>query len=316
VDVERRSPRRVGSGLDRYTSLSASADGRRLVATTASPKRTLWRLPLSGADAGAPTPVPIALTTGSGFSPRLGPGYLVYVTSKGDSDSIWRLADGRTRELWSAAGARIIGRPEIDEHGRRIAFTVEAQGRPTLHAMNADGTDARAVTESLDLRGAPAWAPGGEAITSAANVDGTPRLFRISLDGSVAPLASGYAVDPVWAPHGGFVVYSGPDAGTTFPILAIGADGARHPLPVISLTRGARRLRFLDGGRALVAMRGDLHHKDLWRIDLDTGAERPLTRLAPDFDLRDFDISPDGREIVLERVQEHSDVVLIETGAR
>jgi Tol biopolymer transport system component len=161
----------------------------------------------------------------------------------------------------------------------------------------------------------PAWAPGG-AITSAANVDGTPRLFRISLDGSVAPLASGYAVDPVWAPHGGFVVYSGPDVGTTFPIMAIGAGGARHPLPGISLTRGARRLRFLDGGRALVAMRGDLHHKDLWRIDLDTGAERPLTRLAPDFDLRDFDISPDGREIVLERVQEHSDVVLIETGAR
>jgi dipeptidyl aminopeptidase/acylaminoacyl peptidase len=81
ADVERRSPRRVSSGLGRYTSLSASADGRRLVATTASPKRTLWRLPLPGADAAAPAPAPIALTTGSGFSPRLGPGYLVYVTS-------------------------------------------------------------------------------------------------------------------------------------------------------------------------------------------------------------------------------------------
>jgi hypothetical protein len=37
-----------------------------------------------------------------------------------------------------------------------------------------------------------------------------------------------------------------------------------------------------------------------------------LTDLAPDFNVRDFDVSPDGREIVLERVQEHSDVVLID----
>ena len=32
-----------------------------------------------------------------------------------------------------------------------------------------------------------------------------------------------------------------------------------------------------------------------------------------DFDVRDFDVSADGREVVLERVQEHSDVVLVET---
>jgi len=34
--------------------------------------------------------------------------------------------------------------------------------------------------------------------------------------------------------------------------------------------------------------------------------------LAPDFHIRYFDISPDGREVVLERVQERSDVVLLD----
>ncbi len=43
MDVERRIPHRLSSGLDRYTSLASSADGRRLV-TLASPRRTLWRL--------------------------------------------------------------------------------------------------------------------------------------------------------------------------------------------------------------------------------------------------------------------------------
>jgi hypothetical protein len=47
-------------------------------------------------------------------------------------------------------------------------------------------------------------------------------------------------------------------------------------------------------------------------MDVETGAERRLTNLAPDFDIRDFDTSPDGREVVLERVQERSDVVLLD----
>jgi hypothetical protein len=45
---------------------------------------------------------------------------------------------------------------------------------------------------------------------------------------------------------------------------------------------------------------------------LETGAERQLTNFSPDFDISDFDISPDGREVVLERAQERSDVVLLD----
>jgi hypothetical protein len=59
-------------------------------------------------------------------------------------------------------------------------------------------------------------------------------------------------------------------------------------------------------------MRGEIQHKDLWLIDLKTGEERRLTNLAPGFDIRDFDVSPDGRELVLERVQERSEVVLLD----
>ena len=69
---------------------------------------------------------------------------------------------------------------------------------------------------------------------------------------------------------------------------------------------------FLAGGRALVFLRGNIQHKNLWRIDLETGAEQQLTNFAPDFDIRDFDISRDGREVVLERAQERSDVVLLD----
>jgi tricorn protease-like protein len=61
-----------------------------------------------------------------------------------------------------------------------------------------------------------------------------------------------------------------------------------------------------------VLLRGDIQHKNLWLFDLETGAERQLTNMAADFDVHDFDISPDGREVVLERVQERSNVLLLD----
>lgn len=313
TDVERRIPHRLTFGVDRYTSFAGTADGRRLVATHATTRRTLWRLPISGLPAGPSTPAQIPLTTSTGFSPRLGPNYLLYVSANGTSDSIWKSAGGTLAELWRAEGARVTGGPAISPDGRSIAFSVRQHGQALLYVMQADGTKARIVADSLDLRGAPAWAPDGQTITSASENHGIVRLFRVPVDGRFPTrFVQEYSLDPAWSPDGRFVVYSGPDIGTMFPVKAVTAEGAAHPLPALMLTRGARHLILLSGGRTLVFLRGEMHHQNLWRIDLETGAERQLTNLAPDFDIRDFDISPDGREVVLERMQERSDVVLLD----
>jgi Tol biopolymer transport system component len=313
MDVERRIPHQLTYGLDRYTSLAASADGRRLVVTVADPKRTLWRLPIGDSPTEVSSAARMSLTTSTGFSPRLGPDYLLYVSASGTSESIWRLVKGTGTELWSGQGARIFGGPAISADGRKIAFSVQQHGKTFLYAMQADGSNARVVADSLDLQGAPAWAPDGQSITSAVDDHGAPHLVRVPVDGRPPALfVQEYSVDPAWAPDGSVVVYSGPDIGTSFSVKAVSADGAAHPLPPLTLTRGARHLTFLPGGRKLALLRGDIQHKNLWLINLETGTERQLTNVAPDFDIRDFDISPDGREVVLERAQEHSDVVLLD----
>jgi Tol biopolymer transport system component len=313
MDIERRIPHRLTSGLEHYTSLAASADGRRLVATQASPKRTLWRSPIAVSSSDVSAAARISLTTSTGSSPRLGPDFLLYVSETGTSESIWKLANGTGTELWSGLGARVFGGPAISPDGRYIAFSVRQYGRPLLYAMQADGTNARIVADSLDLQGDPAWAPDGQSITSAASDRGTPHLYQVPVDGRPPSLfVQEYSVDPAWAPDGRFVVYSGPDIGTTFSVKAVTAKSVGRLLPTLTLTRGARRLVFLPGGRSLVLLRGEIQHKNLWLIDLETGAERQLTNLAADFHIRDFDISPDGREVVLERVQERSDVVMLD----
>ncbi len=317
LDVERRIPHRLTSGPDRYTSLAASADGRRLVVTLASPKSSLWRVQIADSTKEMPAATPIELTTGTGFSPRLGPDYLLYVSATGSGESIWKLANGTTSELWSDKAAQVFGGPSISPDGRRIAFSVRRNGQDVLFVMQSDGTNVRILADSLDLEGSPAFAPDGQSITSAVNDHGIPHLFRIPIDGRPpSPFVREYSVDPTWAPDGSFVVYSGPDIGTTFSVKAVNDNAAAHPLPAVILTRGARHVAFLRGGRELVLLRGEIEHKNLWLVDLETGAERQLTNLAPEFEIRDFDMSPDGSQVVLERLQERSDVVLMDLPRR
>jgi Tol biopolymer transport system component len=316
LDIKRRAPHRVSFGLESYTSLSASADGQRLVATVTNRRGALWRLPLDGTPTEAAARR-ISLTTGSGSSPRLGPGYLLYVSSRGESDSIWKLQGETATELWTAAETRIIGAPALTRDGARIAFSTRRNRQTSLHVADADGSNALIVTSALELQGAPAWAPDGRSITVAAVVDGAPRLFNVPLDGGApAPLLNEHSSDAAWSSDGSLVVYSGPDVGTTFPIKAVTPIGTPFALPALTLTRGARHVAFLPGGRTLAALRGQMGHKNLWLIDLSTGAERQLTNFGPEFTVRDFDISPDGRELVVEQVQEQSDIVLIERQRR
>jgi Tol biopolymer transport system component len=313
MDVERRIPHRLTPGLDRYTSLAASADGRRLVVTRATAHGTLWRLQIPDSPAVASEANRIPLTTSTGSSPRLGRDYLLYVSAAGAGESIWKLANGTSTELWRGEGVRVFGGPAISPDGRYVAFSVRKNGQTLLYAMQGDGMNPRVLADSLDLQGDPAWAPDGQSITSAVNDHGVPHLFRVPINGSSPTSFVGeYSVDPAWAPDGSIVVYSGPDIGTKFSVKAVNAEAATHSLPALTLTRGARHLAFLPGGRALVLLRGEIQHKNLWVIDLETGAQRQLTNFSSDFDIRDFDISPDGREVVLERVQERSDVVLLD----
>jgi len=42
LDLERKATRRISFGLEKYTSVAATSDGRRLVATVSNPTAGLW----------------------------------------------------------------------------------------------------------------------------------------------------------------------------------------------------------------------------------------------------------------------------------
>jgi Tol biopolymer transport system component len=248
-----------------------------------------------------------------GAAPRLGPDFLVYVSARGGRQGVWTLARGTARELWSGARGSAVGAPAVSRDGRRIVFSVASGAVNQLYLMNRDGSQPRMLAEGLTLRGSPAWAPDGRSVIVAVVREGEPHVTRIPLaDEAPQQLLAEYSLDPVWSPDGRFLIYSGADVGTTFPVRAAAADGRPYPMPGLMLTRGARRMVFLNNPRSLVVLGGGIGHKDLRLFDLSSGSERVLVALPQDFIVSDFDVSADGSEIVFERVQESSELAMIE----
>ena len=313
VDVEKGIPHRISSGLETYTSLAASADGVRLVATIANPRTSLWRMSIAeDSTATSPAGGP-SLILANAVAPRLGADMLLYVAWRGRTQFISSQSHGITREIWSSARSRIVGEPAIAPDGRHIVFSVEDGDKTLLLVMENDGSHLRVLADSLALRGNPAWAPDGQSVVIAVIRDGEPRLTRIFLNDDLPlPLVSEYSIDPVWSPDGRFLVYSGADVGTTFPLRAAAADGRPYPLPSVMLTRGARRIAFFRDSQSLVILSGEINHKNFSLLDLRSGAQRVLAEMPADFVIRDFDISAAGTEIVFDRVQVNSDLALIE----
>ena len=306
VDVERRLPHRVSSGLESYKSLAGNLDGTRLVATFANIHTSLWRLPLGSSERAKPT-----LLDTNGSAPRPGRDSILYVALRAGRHGIWTRRDGDARELWGSAHARIVGRPALATDGR-VAFAVSERRKTLLYVVDPDGKSPQLLSDALTLRGDLAWAPDGQSLVAAVVQDGEPRLMRISLRGEPAlTLVSEYSLDPVWSPDGRFLVYSGADVGTSFPVRAAAADGRPYPMAALMLPRGSR-VAFARDPQTLLVLRVDSNQMTLAQVDLQSGLQRTLYELPSDFIVRDFDVTPDGQEIVLDRVEDNSDVALIE----
>jgi len=238
---------------------------------------------------------------------------MLYLSSKGGDDGIWKLADGASVELWSGSLGSVLVGPTISPDGRRIAFTAQKGGRTKLYLMNSDGTGVNEIAPALNVRGTPSWSPTGEWVTVAADQGKGTRLFNVPLGGGPATqFINEPGTNPVWSPDGQFVVYAGVEVGTRFSLKAATAKGKPYGIPEISLSRGSGRFSFLPGQPILVVLEGEFWHKNFWSVDLMTGKRRQLTNFDREFLINDFDISPDGKDIVFGRLKESSNVILID----
>ena len=144
-------------------------------------------------------------------------------------------------------------------------------------------------------------------------MDGVEGLFKIPVDGGEPiRLVDGEALNPEWSPDGSMIVYAGKQVAAISPLMAVDPEGTPIKLPDIEVWRGGERYRFMPDGSALVLMQGKKPAQDFELLDLDTMERRVLTKFEASSTTRTFDITPDGKRIVFDRLNESSDIVLIE----
>jgi serine/threonine protein kinase len=313
LDVERKATRRATHGLEKYISLSASGNGRRLVASVSNATAALSSVPILDRPAEERDVKPFAVPTVRAFAPRFGSGNLFYLSSLGSGDGLWRYQDDQLLELWKGSDGTLFGPAAVSPDGKRLAISLRRQGRIQLNVMSADGTGLMRFADTLDVRGSASWSPDGNWIVTG-GIDATgPGVFKVPVGGG-APvrLVANAGFDPVWSPNGNLIVYTGDVVAASAPLLAVHPDGARIELPAIQVRTGGQRHRFLPNGEGLIYMQGDGPSQDFWLLDLRTQRSRLLTRLANSGSMRTFDVTLDGKQIVFDRLRENSDIVLID----
>ena len=95
--------------------------------------------------------------------------------------------------------------------------------------------------------------------------------------------------------------------------MAVRPDGSSVDLPEILGGTGRQHFRFLPDGNLVYVPAGT---EDFWLLDLKSKKTRLIARLTARGEKRAFDITPDGKQIVFDRVRENSDIVLIDLPPR
>jgi serine/threonine protein kinase/Tol biopolymer transport system component len=317
MDLDTRQPTRVIRAVEHYISIAAAAEAkgspRRLVATVSNPEVGLWSVPLVDSVASEESAQRVAVPTARSAAPRFAPdGSVMYLASRGGADAVWRLSSGNATEIWRAPVGEIAAGAAVSPNGQRVCFPLRARARSTLTCISADGQDAKTLADSLDVRGPASWSPDGRSIVVAAKDGPRTRVYRVPVDGGPpVRLTDSVSSNPVWSPNGKLIVYSGIPRARSVPLKAITPDGTPYALPSLLVDRVGDSYRFVPGTSQLVVKLGGFRRQDLWLVDVETGRQRRLTSLRPGESLHRFDVSPDGKRIVFERIRENSDIALI-----
>jgi WD40 repeat protein len=320
MDLTTRVTHRANLGVEDIISIAASngpnGPATRLVATVSNPRGTLWTVPIMDRLAKDPDAQRFMLPAVRAVSPRYGPNYMLYLSSKGGGDGLWKFQDGASTELWKPADEVLTAPAAVSPDGSQICFTVRKQGRKHLYIMSSDGTGIRPLAESLDVRDAASWSPDGKSIAVSADEGQGGRIFRIPVDGGQPQrIVDEHSYDPVWSPDGRLILYYISQQAATFPLKAITPSGKPFPMPPLAVRGEGGRFRFLPDGKSFVVLLGPFRSQNFYLVNVDTGQRWQLTDFKPGYAMRNFDVSPDGKQIIFDRVQENSDVVLIDLPA-
>jgi eukaryotic-like serine/threonine-protein kinase len=295
IDPEGGAHRRITTDLFDYRTVTATADGKKLLAVAADTLSRIWR---AGPD-GRATPVNSSRSDGSGGVAIANDGSVIHTSVESGKWRIWR---GR-QQLTGDEGAIA---PVLSRDGRTIVFTLLRARGALLARMNADGSGLRVLSPLILTRSLSQVAsitPDGRWVVFGS--DGW--LWKVSIDGGKPVRLADFEADsPAVSPDGTRVAFHLQNALGVMPI----GGGPVQRFANITRTRHSS-VRWTADGTALLHNAGLNDRSNIWLQPLDGSPPRKITQFDDEYVLH-FDVSPDGRHMAIVRGTLSRDAVLIE----
>jgi serine/threonine protein kinase/Tol biopolymer transport system component len=301
---------RITNDLNNYLALGLTAGADTVVTVKSDRSANIWLAALNDTPRARKLMPEVGTYFGVSWFPD---GRLAVSSMGGGNPDIWVInSDGRgQKQLTSNNGANY--HPAVSRDGRYIVFTGYRGGAFNIWRMDADGSNQVQLTKG-DFASFPTWTPDGQWVYYSVLAGGNATLWKVSTDGRGQPVAvtNYYSRGPVVSPDGRLISCTYWDGKTgSLRYAVIPAEGGA-PIKLFGNPdpNGQRLLRWTPDSQALFYV--DMHdgNSNIWSQPLNASPAKQVTTFDSD-QVFGFDLSPDGRQLVITRGTTVSDVVLM-----
>jgi serine/threonine protein kinase/tricorn protease-like protein len=303
------SAERIRNDLNDYRTVGLTASADTLVTVKSDKSTNIWLLPLKDTSRARKLVSEVGNYFGVSWFPD---GRIAFSSMASSNPDIWVINSdgGGQRQLTSNNGANY--HPAVSPDGRYIAFTGYRGGVFNIWRMDADGGNQTRLTTG-DGASFPSWSPDGQWVYYDVLASGKATLWKVRLDGRdlVSVTTRPWTRGAVVSPDGRFISCTYWDDQTkSFRYAVIPSDGG-FPIKLFGNPDPRQRMvRWTPDDQALLYVDAHDGSSNVWSQPLNGSAATQITTYVSD-QVFDFDLSRDGKQLVLTRGATVSDVVLI-----
>src|SRR5271169_289465 len=311
--------RRITNDLNDYVDLDVTADSSALVTVLRELRSNIWLGDRGMARQAKQIGLGAATQEGLFGLAWTAEGRIAYASLASGRRELWMMeADGsHPRQLTSGADLQFFSSPSPCPDGS-ILFASGPYGSANIWSIDADGGNQKPLTQG-GTNGAPSCSPDGKWAVFNASHGGDYALWKVPLQGGTPEQLTNYAsAYPTVSPDGKWIAfndYAVPNATKIGVIPFAGGQPAKTFDYSASSFAGYPVTHWTPDGRVLTYIRDQQGISNIWAQPIDGGPPKQLTDFTAG-QIFNFAWSKDGRQIVLARGSQTSDVVLIHSSLK
>ena len=299
--------RRITRDLNYYANLSLTADSSIVATMQIESLLDVWVAPVATLDSAKP----ITSDGHAGWATWARDGSVVY--SSVADQNIWLMgSDGSTRRQLTANTGGANFDPQVSPDDHYIVFTSDRSRAWQIWRMDSDGNNPKQLTDGPFQSSGPDCSPDGKWVVYS-KWGAEKGIWKVPMGGgNPVRLSDAEALRPTISPDGKMIAYSYEDAsanptqGVAIMAFEGGPPTKRFDIPEVNLMW----FQWAADSRSLLYVKNEGPASNLWSQPIAGGTPKQITHFNSEV-INSFDLSRDGKRIVMSRGTIKQDVVLI-----